>query len=157
MNRFGKPIAFVDASGFVVPTPTFNKESLNHIKGTFIYTKEQFDRAVEEMNRLQDERRMLADNHYGADAIRAPANYEVIGDVMEELDGVRETVPSLSASPTRTRKTTGKSLKVQQPNYAPLPETLTVAQQGVGLSEEERADLQGIDVAEATRAMFGAK
>lgn len=155
MNRFGKPIAFVDESGFIVPNPTFNKESSKHIKGTFIYTQQQLVEAVEAMNRRQDERRMLADNHFGSEAIRAPADYEVIGDVIEDLAGQRETIPSLDASPTRPRKTNGKSMKLSQPNVSQLPETLNVPQQGVNLTPEERADLQGIDVAQATREMFG--
>lgn len=155
MRPTNKPLAFVDESGFIIPNPTFNNESMKHIKGRFIYTQTELKNAYEEMNRRQDERRALADNHFGAEAIQAPADYEVLGDVIEDLSGTRETVPSLTASPTRKRKTEGASQKLKQPNYAPLPKSLDKPQQGVNLTDEERADLQGIDTADAVKAMFG--
>lgn len=155
LNTSQKPLAFVDDSGFVIPNPTFNSESLKHIKGRFIYTQTEFKRAIEEMNKRQDERRILADQHFGADAVLMDASYETIEDEVDRLSGTRETVPSLSASPTRKKKEGGKSEKLTQPNYAPLPDTLNVPQQGINLTEEEREDLQGIDTASAVKAMFG--
>lgn len=155
LNTTQKPLAFVDESGYVIPNPTFNPESMKHIKGRFIYTKTEFNRAMEDMNRRQDERRMLADQHYGGEAVLMDASYEVIEDEVDRLAGTRETVPSMSASPTRKKKTEGKSEKLTQPNYAPLPDTLDKPQQGMNLTEEEREDLQGIDTADALKAVFG--
>jgi hypothetical protein len=42
------------------------------------------------------------------------------------------------------------------PNEAPLPESLNMEQRGMNLTEEERADMRGIDVHAAAKAMFGA-
>ena len=155
MNVHSKPLAFVDESGFIIPNPTFNTESMKHIKGRFIYSQTELKQAIADMNRRQDERRALADNHYGGDAVVIDAGYETIEDAHEAMAGQRETIPSLTASPTRKRKTEGPSQKLKQPNYAPLPDSLDKPQQGVNLTEEERADLQGIDTAEAVKAMFG--
>lgn len=155
LNTSQKPLAFVDESGFVIPNPTFNSESLKYIKGRFIYTQTEFKRAIAEMNQRQDERRQLADQHFGADAVLMDTTYDVIEDEVDRLSGTRETVPSLSATPTRKKKEGGKSEKLTQPNYAPLPDTLNVPQQGINLTEEEREDLQGIDTASAVKAMFG--
>lgn len=151
-----KPLAFVDKHGFVIPNPTFTDHSIRYMQeGRFIYTATEFKRAVEEMNVRQDERRKLADEHFGADAVLMDANYDNIDDEIDRLSGTRETVPSLSASPKRPRKTEGKSQKLTQPNLAPLPETLNEPQHGVGLTDEEREDLHGIDTAAAVQAMFG--
>lgn len=155
MNHSMKPLAFVDESGYVIPNPTFKEESLKHIKGRFVYTPAEFEQAIRDMNRKQDERRMLADSHYGAHARLAPVGYDTIEDVVDELAGQRETVPSMIASPTRKRKTDGKSERLVTPNISPLPETLNKEQQGMNLTPEERDDLRGIDTAEAVQAMFG--
>lgn len=157
MQLQGKPLAFVDESGFVIPNPVFSTESLRHIRGRFIYTPSEFKQAVDDMNKKQDERRMLADSHYGADAVQIDPAFEEVTAVIDEMDGQRETVPSMTASPTRKRKTEGKSQKLTQPNYAALPDTLDMPQQGVDLTDEERADLRGIDTSAALTAMFGAK
>lgn len=155
LNTTQKPLAFVDESGFVIPNPTFNTESLKHIKGRFIYTKTEFKRAIDDMNKRQDERRQLADQHFGGEAVLMDASYETIESEVDRLSGTRETVPSLSASPARKKKEGGKSEKLTQPNYAPLPDTMNAPQQGVNLTDEEREDLQGIDTASALKAMFG--
>lgn len=155
MNTSRKPLAFVDESGYVVPNPIFTDESKKHVKGRFVYSATELQNVIADMNRRQDERRRLADDHYGADAILAPVDYDTIEDAIGDLAGTRETIPSFNASPTRTRKTTGQSQKLTQPNYAQLPETLDKPQNGVNLTEEARADLVGIDTAEATRAIFG--
>ena len=157
MHLQGKPLAFVDEGGFVVPNPVFSEETLRHIKGRFIYTPAELQQAIADMNRKQDERRMLADSHYGADAVQIDASFEEVTAVINDMDGHRETVPSMTASPNRKRKTEGKSQKLTQPNYAPLPETLDVPQQGVNLTDEEREDLQGIDAGATITALFGAK
>ena len=155
LNR--RPIAFVDESGYVVPNPTFSSESIKHLKGRFIYDAEEFDNAVDEMNRKQEERRRLADKYYGAEAVRVPAAYEDVNNVITEMDGTRETVPSFTAAPNRTKKTTGKSHRVVAPNEAPLPESLHEQPRGMNLTEEELQDNKGIDVDGALTAMFGNK
>lgn len=155
LNTTRKPLAFVDESGFIVPQPTFNDESLKHLKGRFIYTTTELNRAIKEMNERQQERRSVADDLYGSAAIQMNAGYETIGKEIEKLTGERNTVPSFSAPPTRRRQSGGKSEKLTQPNYAPLPEDLNKPQNGMNLTEEERSDLQGIDTAEAVKAMFG--
>lgn len=155
MNHSMKPLAFVDESGYVIPNPTYKEESIKHIKGRFIYTSAEFEEAIRDMNRKQDERRMLADSHYGAHARLAPVEYDTIGDVVDALAGQRETVPSMIASPTRKGKTGGVSQRVVAPNVSPLPESLNKEPQGMNLTPEEREDLHGIDTAEAVQAMFG--
>lgn len=155
MHTSRKPLAFVDESGFIIPQPTFNDESLKHLRGRFIYTVADLKTAIEEMNQRQEERRHVADNLYGSAAVTMDAGYDVIGDEIKALEGERQTVPSLSAAPTRKRKSGGPSEKLTQPNYAPLPEAMNKPQNGMDLSEEERADLHGIDTAEAVKAMFG--
>ena len=157
MKHTQRPIAYVDESGYVVPNPTFTESSMRYMKGRYIYTQTELKHAIEDMNRRQDERRRLADKHYGGDAVQTPAEFEVIEEVTEVMDGHRETVPSLTAAPTRPRKTEGKSRKLMMPNEAELPETLHEEPKNVNLTEEEREDLQGIDVNAAVAAMFGAK
>ena len=155
LNR--KPIAFVDESGFIVPNPTFSSESIKHLKGRFLYTPEELRQATEDMNRRQSERRILADKHYGGEAVEVPAAYETIESVIEHMDGTRETVPSMTASPNRKKQTQGKSEKLRAPNMADLPDTLHVEPTGVNLSDEEREDLRGIDTNSVVDAMFGKK
>lgn len=157
MQHSRKPIAFVDEGGFVVPNPVFSPESNKHVKGRFIYTQAELDAAIADMNRRQDDRRMLADSHYGGDAVQIKPDFEEVTAVIADMDGQRETVPSMTAAPNRPRKTGGKSEKLTQPNLAPLPETLNKPQQGVGLTDEEREELQGVDTNAAIKAMFGAK
>ncbi len=56
------------------------------------------------MNRVMEERRMLADQHYGKDdSVQIPTDYETIEDVEEIMDG-RETAPSMTAAPNRRKK-----------------------------------------------------
>ena len=73
------------------------------------------------------------------------------------MDGTRETVPSMTASPNRKKQTQGKSEKLRAPNMADLPDTLHVEPTGVNLSDEEREDLRGIDTNSVVDAMFGKK
>lgn len=155
MKLHGKPIAFVDSTGYVVPNPNFTAESLRYIQGRFIYTQAELEIAMQDMNRRTEERRMVADAHYGADAANMPDDYEVVEDVITGMAGQRDTVPSFTAPPNNPRKTQGKSKKLTAPNVAPMPESLHREPQGVNLTDEERADLQGIDVKETTVAFFG--
>lgn len=155
MKSTQKPIAFVDESGYIIPNPTFPAESLKYIKGRFIYTETELRRAVAEMKQRQNERRALADEHFGAEAVLMDTAYETIEDEVDRLSGTRETVPSMTASPKRPKKTDGKSNKLTQPNYAPLPENLNEPPRGVDLTDEEREELHGIDTAAAVQAMFG--
>lgn len=155
LNR--KPIAFVDESGYIVPNPTFSSESIKHLKGCFLYTPEELKQAMDDMNRRQNERRVLADKYYGGEAVEVPASYETIEAVIENMDGVRETVPSMTASPNRKRQTQGKSEKLRAPNMAELPDSLHKEQFGVGLTKEERDNVHGIDAGSVVDAMFGKK
>lgn len=150
MRPMTRPLAFVDEGGYIIPNPTFTNESLKHIKGRFIYTKADLDEAIVAMNRKQDERRQLADSHFGAEAVRAPADFEVIGDVIDDMSGTRETIPSFTASPTRKRQSGGASKKLAQPNYSPLPESM---HQDSPVDSDE--PIMGIDTSGAVQAMFG--
>lgn len=154
--QYRRPIAFVDQSGFVIPAPNFNAESARHINGRFIYTTAELEMAIEEQERLQTERRALADDLYGAEAKNAQIGpHDVIGDVIENMEGVRETVPSFTADPKRTRKTQGPSNKLHRPNRAHLPPTLEGLPKTVDVDAE--GNPVGIDTNAAVAAMFGSK
>lgn len=155
MRPTNKPIAFVDETGFIIPNPNYSQETLKHVKGRFIYTEEELDSAIKEMNRLQNSRRELADKHYGADAIHVPREFDDIEDVIQQMDGTRETVPSMKASQKRGKKTEGKSNKLKAPNVSDAPLSLHKEREGINLTEEELDDYRGIDSSDAVAALFG--
>lgn len=150
-----KPLAFVDDSGYVVPNPVFSEMSVKYARGRFLYTQTEVKEALEAMNARTLERRYLADKEYGNDMVRAdPAEADPLA-IAKELDGVRETVPSFNASPNRKRTQGGISKKLKQPNEIPLPDSFHEEPRGMNLTEEERADMTGIDTGNAVHALFG--
>lgn len=155
MRPTTKPIAFVDETGFIVPNPNYSQETLKHVRGRFIYTQAELDSAIKEMNRLQNSRRELADKHYGSDAIHVPRDFDDVEDVIQQMDGTRETVPSMKASSSRGRKTEGTSKKLKAPNMTEAPTSLHKEPEGINLTEEELEDYRGIDSSDAVAALFG--
>lgn len=155
MRLNAKPIAYVDESGFIVPNPNYSDETIRSIKGKFLFTKEELELAISEMNRLQDARRTLADKHYGAEAVDAPYVIDNVEEAVKSMARERETVPSFTASPSRGRKKDGESKRVTMPNEVELPDSLHKEPSGINLTEEELEVFNGIDKDAAVAALFG--
>lgn len=163
MQRFSnttkKPIAYVSADGFVIPSPNFSSTTQRFMQGgRYIYTQKELQLAIAEQNRLQDERRELADKHYGSEAIQHPIfEGETAEDVIEYDMSTRprETIPSFTASPNRKGSAGGKSKRVTTPNEKPLPDSLNQPQNGMNLTDEELDSAVGITPAQAVQAVFG--
>ncbi len=58
LNR--KPLAFVDESSICSPKSSFTAESIDTLKGVYLHTGFSFKFAISEIDRKQEEHRMLA-------------------------------------------------------------------------------------------------
>lgn len=156
-----KPIAFVCEDGFLIPNPVFNESSLKYLRGRYIYTQAELDKALREQDELQNSRRELADNHLGSDArtvdLKRGSDY-TITEIADAHIGERQTVPSFDAPPDRKSQKGGKSQKLTQPNQAVLtPEQQAALQTGSVYVPPQTDEEGGLSAQETLQAIFGNK